>query len=157
LEESVDAENVTKNSRDVPQYPLVHLLQLDVLRAYELIINSLNRRLQYGRLPYVGLVFLERRASIAASEGCRSSGQLVMSDKQTNMSNDALEKAVCLRNSRKAITVLKKIYVNEAKDVAHDISVRLSRVPLAPAVSTSASNLAQSREADDNSMLPLSD
>jgi hypothetical protein len=59
-------------------------------------------------------------------------------------------------------------YVAEAtrnlKHVAHDIShwrVRLpvSQLPLAPAVSASAStsNLAQSREADDSSMLPLSD
>ena len=54
-------------------------------------------------------------------------------------------------------------YVAEAnlKHVAHDISVRLpvSQLPLAPAVSASAStsNLAQSREADDSSMFPLSD
>ena len=40
-----------------------------------------------------------------------------MSDKQTTMSNDTLqvEKIVCLRNSRIAVTVLKKIYVDEAK------------------------------------------
>ena len=51
-----------------------------------------------------------------------------MSDKQTTMWNDTLEKIVCLRNSRNAITVLKKIYVAEAKHAAHDISlsVRLS-------------------------------
>ena len=92
-----------------------------------------------------------------ASEGCHSTGQLVMSDKQTTMSNDTLEKIVCLRNSRTAVTVLKKIYVDEAKHVAHDISARLSQLPLAPAISTSASNLAQSLEADDSSMFPLSD
>ncbi len=81
------------------------------------------------------------------------------------MSNDTLEKIVCLRNSRilTAVTVLKKIYVDEAKHwhVAHDISARLSQLPLAlapgPAISTSASNLAQSLEADDSSMFPLSD
>ena len=61
------------------------------------------------------------------------------------------------RNSRTAVTVLKKIYVDEAKHVAHDISARLSQLPLAPAISTSASNLAQSLEADDSSMFPLSD
>jgi hypothetical protein len=33
----------------------------------------------------------------AASKGCHSTGQLVMSDKQTTMSNDTLEKIVCLR------------------------------------------------------------
>ena len=81
--------------------------------------------------------------------------QLVMSDKQTTMSNDTLqiEKIVCLRNSRTAVTVLKEIYVDEAKHVAHDISARLSHWQ----DPTSASNLAQSREADDSSMLPLSD
>jgi hypothetical protein len=41
------------------------------------------------------------------------------------MSNDTLEKIVCLRNSRTAVTVLKKIYVDEAKHVAHDISASL--------------------------------
>ena len=46
------------------------------------------------------------------------------------MSNDTLEKIVCLRNSRTAVTVLKKIYVDEAKHVALDISVRLGQVYL---------------------------
>ena len=75
--------------------------------------------------------------------------------KQTTMSNDTLEKIVCLRNSRMAVTVLKKIYVDEAKHVVHDISARLSQVP----TSASNLNLAQSREADDGSMfrVPLSD
>jgi hypothetical protein len=44
--------------------------------------------------------------------------------------------------------IMRRIYVAEAKH-AHDSSVRLSQLPLAPAVSASASNLAQSREADD--------
>ena len=158
----MDAENlnlnVTKNShgRGVPQSPLVLLLQLDVLRVYELIINSPSCRLQYGRLPYVALAFLGRQASNAASEGGHSTGQLVMSDKQTKTSSDTLEKIVCLRNSRTAIKVLKEIYVDEAKNVAHDISVRLSKEPLAP-----GSKPVQSREAkelaDDSSMFPLSD
>ncbi len=43
------------------------------------------------------------------------------------------------------------------RTMSHDTSARLSQLPLAPAVSASASNLAQSREADDSSMLPLSD
>ena len=107
------------------------------------------------------MTFLGRQASNAASEGCHSTGQLVMSDEQTTMSNDTLEKIVCLRNSRTAVTVLtrKKIYVDEAKHVAHDISARLSQLPLAPAISASAtsSNLAQWLEADDSSMFPLSD
>ena len=105
LWKSVDAENVTKNTRSVPQYPLVLLLQLDVLRVYELIIISPSCHLQYGRLPYVALAFLGRQASNAASEGCHSTGQLVMSDKQTTMSNDTLEKLIY---SRMAVTVLKE-------------------------------------------------
>jgi hypothetical protein len=78
---------------------LPSLLQLDVLRVYEPIINSPSCRLQYGRLPYVALAFLARgrQASNAASEGRHSTGQLAMSDKQTTMSNDTLEKIVCLR------------------------------------------------------------
>ncbi len=53
-----------------------------------------------------------------------------------------------------AVTVLKKIDVDEAKHVAHDISVRLShwQVP-----TSATSNLAQSWEADDSCMFPLSD
>jgi hypothetical protein len=163
----VDAENVTKNTRGVPQFPLVLLLQLDVLRVYELIINSPSCRLQYGRLPYIALrvAFLGRQASNAASEGCHSTGQLVMSDKQTNMSNlndsDTLEKLVCLRNSRTAVTVLKKIYVDEAKHVAHDISVRLSHWQ----VPTSATGMATLRSRGrqmmtlhhGSCMFPLSD
>ncbi len=42
--------------------------------------------------------------------GCRERDQ--EHDKQTTKSNDALEKIVCLRNSRTAVTVLKKIYVD---------------------------------------------
>ncbi len=48
-----------------------------------------------------------------------------MSDKQTTMSNDTLEKIVCLRNSRMAVTALKGIYVDEAKHVAP----RMTSVP----------------------------
>ena len=96
-----------------------------------------------------------------------------MSDKQTTMSNDTLEKIVCLRNSRTAVTVLKKIYVDEARHwchVAHDISARLShcgtgrfRLPLLVSKEqeglrrrTLRTVLAQSREADGSCMFPLS-
>ena len=82
------------------------------------------------------------------------------------MSNDTLEKIVGLRtgNSKMAVTVLKRIYVDEAKHVAHDITGSHSAsawgrpcqaVP--GPVPTSASNLAQSREADGSCMFPLSD
>jgi hypothetical protein len=51
--------------------------------------------LQYGRLLYVALAFLagggRPRISQLASEGCHSTGQLDMSDKQTTLSNDTLE------------------------------------------------------------------
>jgi hypothetical protein len=59
--------------------------------------------LQYGRLLYVALAFLGRQASNLASEGCHSTGQLDMSDKQTTvvtLSNDTLERVICLRNCR---------------------------------------------------------
>jgi hypothetical protein len=110
----------------------------------------------------------------AASEGCHSTGQLAMSDKQNTgtMSNDALEKVVCLRNSRTAVTVLKGIYVDEAKHVAHasGIITRLShcgtgrfRLPLLVSKEqeglrrrTLRTVLAQSREADGSCMFPLS-
>ena len=65
-------------------------------------------------------------ASNAASEGCHSTGQLVMSDKQTTMSNDTLEKIVCLRNSRTAVTVLKKIYVAHDRDISARLSHQLA-------------------------------
>jgi hypothetical protein len=47
---------------------------------YELIISSPMCLRQYGRLPYVALAFLGRQPSTwnAASEGCHSTGQLVM-------------------------------------------------------------------------------
>ena len=66
------------------------------------------------------------------------------------MSNDTLERMVGLRtgNSKMAVTVLKKIYVDEAKHVAHDISARLCQFRL-----LLTSNLAQSREADDSSRM----
>jgi hypothetical protein len=41
--------------------------------------------------------------------------RFVMSDKQTIMSNDTLERFVCLRNSRMAVAAPKRIYVDEAK------------------------------------------
>ncbi len=56
-------------------------------------------KLQYGRLLCVALAFLERQASNLASEGCHSTGQLDMSDKQTALSKDELEKVLCLRNT----------------------------------------------------------
>jgi len=82
-------------------------------------------------------------------------GQLAMSDKQTTMSNDTLEKIVRLRNSRTAVTVLKN-YVEEARHVAHDISARLSHWQ-DPTQAPDTSNLAQSREADGSCTFPLSD
>jgi hypothetical protein len=66
LELSVPVTKTTALSRGVPQCPLVLLLQLDVLRVYELIINlnSPSCRLQYGRrLLYAALAFLGRQVT----------------------------------------------------------------------------------------------
>ena len=65
--------------------------EMDATGLYRKAVNSPSCLLQYGRLPYVALAFLGRQASNAASEGCHSTGQLVMSDKQTTMSNDTPE------------------------------------------------------------------
>ncbi len=66
--------------------------------------RSLPLAVRPTQLPYGALAFSGRQASgsNAASEGCHSTGQLVMSDKQTvtTMSNDTPEKIACLRNSR---------------------------------------------------------
>ena len=58
LWKSVDVENATKNNRGVRQYPLVHLLQLDVLPVYELIIKSPTA---VCRPRFLGAAGLERR------------------------------------------------------------------------------------------------
>ena len=58
------------------------------------------------RPRFLGAAGLRRR--LGGLPACHSTGQLAMSDKQTTMSNDTLEKIVCLRNSRTAVTVLKK-------------------------------------------------
>ncbi len=83
----MDAESVpvTKNSRGVPQYPLMLLLQLDLLRVYELIINSPSCRLQYGRLLSVcrGPRFRSwgsRPRMPPRRAATLETGQLVMSD-----------------------------------------------------------------------------
>ncbi len=80
LWKSVDAENVTKNTRGVPQYRAPRASP--AATVYELIVNSPSCRLQHGGLPYVALAFLGRHCRAAGLErrveGCHSTGQLVM-------------------------------------------------------------------------------
>ena len=68
---------------------LVVLLALNPIRVYrdESIILSGTAGTEYGRLPWLALsVFkLGGHTSNAASEGCHSIAQLIMSDLQTSM------------------------------------------------------------------------
>ncbi len=74
------------------------------------------------------------------------------------MSNDTLEKIVCLRKSRTAVsTVLKKIYVDEAKHVAHDISARLSHWQVPTSATTVVTLRSRGRQMVNSCMFPLSD
>ena len=64
--------------------------------------------------------------SNAGSESCHSIAQNVMSDMQTNMGEDILQKIVALRDSKTAIEKLKAIFPEEAKNVSHDTKKRLA-------------------------------
>ena len=63
--------------------------------------------------------------SNAASEGCHSIAQLIMSDLQTSMGHDILhwQMIVCLRDGKEAVRQLpvKAMYPEEANNVALDI------------------------------------
>jgi hypothetical protein len=79
--------------------------------------------------------------SNAASEGCHSIAQLIMSDLQTSIgdesTDDILEMIVCLRDGKEAVEQLKARYPEEAKNVALDIKTKLgSRVASGTATST---------------------
>ncbi len=64
--------------------------------------------------------------SNAASEGCHSIAQLIMSDLQTSMCDDTLrvQMIVCLpgRDGKEAVEQLKAIYPDEAKNAELDIT-----------------------------------
>jgi len=96
VDPNFDAEGVLVLRSAVPPRASPAARCVEGLRVYELIINSPSCRLQYGRLLYVALAFLGRQASNAASEGCHSTGQLVISDKQTTVSCSSLAAACCL-------------------------------------------------------------
>ncbi len=87
---------------------------------YESIILSgiASAGTEYGRLPWLALSVLGGYTSNAASEGCHSIAQLIMSDLQTSesMGDDILQMTVCLRDGGKeAPGQLKAIYPDEAK------------------------------------------
>ena len=97
---------------------------------YEAIIKSGVAEKQYGHLPRLALSILGSHTSNAASESCHSIAQNVMSDMQTNMGEDILQKIVALRDSKTAIEKLKAIFPEEAKNVSHDIKKRLGEIAL---------------------------
>ncbi len=68
--------------------------------------------------------------SNAASEGCHSIAQLIMSDLQTSMGDDILQMIVCLRDSKEAVEQLKARYPEEANNVALDIKTKLGELAL---------------------------
>jgi hypothetical protein len=82
-------------------------------------------------LPWLALSVLGGYTSNAASEGCHSIAQLIMSDLQTSMgtSNDILRMIVCLRdgNLKEAVEQLaavKATYADEAKNAELDITAK---------------------------------
>ncbi len=82
-------------------------------------------------MPWLALSVLGGYTSNAASEGCHSIAQLIMSDLQTSMgtSNDILRMIVCLRdgNLKEAVEQLaavKATYADEAKNAELDITAK---------------------------------
>ncbi len=75
-------------------------------------------------MPWLALSVLDGETSNAASEGCHSIAQLIMSDLQTSMGDDILQMIVCLRDGKEAVAQLKAIYPDEAKNVALDITAK---------------------------------
>ena len=92
------------------KYDLVVLLALNPIRVYESIILSGIAETEYGRLPWLALSVLGGHTSNAASEGCHSIAQLIMSDLQTSKGDDILQMTVCLRDGKEAVEQLKAIY-----------------------------------------------
>ena len=62
------------------KYDLSVLLALNPIKVYESIIGT-----EYGRLPWLALSVMSGHTSNAASEGCHSIAQLIMSDLQPSM------------------------------------------------------------------------
>ena len=89
------------------------------------LIPSGTAGTEYGRLPWLALSVMSGHTSNAASEGCHSIAQLIMSDLQTSMGDDILQMIVCLRDGKEAVEQLKAMYPEEAKNVALDIKTKL--------------------------------
>ena len=60
------------------------------------------------------LQVMSGHTSNAASKGCHSIAQLIMSDLQTSMGDDILQMIVCLRDGKGAVEQLKAMYPEEA-------------------------------------------
>jgi hypothetical protein len=95
-----------------------------------MIILSGTAGTEYGRLTWLALSVLGGHTvtvtSNAASEGCHSIAQLIMSDLQTSMGDDILQMTVCLRDGKEAGEQLKAIYPasDEAKNAELDITAK---------------------------------
>ena len=89
------------------------LVALNPIKVHESIISSgiAGTELEYGRLPWLALSVMSGHTSNAASEGCHSIAQLIMSDLQTSMGDDILQMTVCqcLRDGKEAVERLKAI------------------------------------------------
>ncbi len=91
---------------------------------------------EHGRLPWLALRLsvimmpVSGHTSNAASEGCHSIAQLIMSDLQTPMGDDILQMIVCLRDGKEAVEHLKARYPEEAKNAALDIKTKLGELAL---------------------------
>ena len=112
------------------KYDLSVLLALNPIKVYESIISSGIAGTEYGRLPWLALSVMSGHTSNAASEGCHSIAQLIMSDLQTSMGDDILQMIVCLRDGKEAVEQLKAMYPEEAKNVALDIKTKLGGLAL---------------------------
>ncbi len=75
-------------------------------------------------LPSPSLSWAATRTSSAASEGCHSIAQLMMSDLQTSMGDGILQMIVCLRDGKEAVEQLKATYPDEAKNAELDITAK---------------------------------
>jgi hypothetical protein len=114
--------------------PVVVLALNPISLRDESIILSGTAGTEYGRLPvpcqWLALSVLGGHTSNAASEGCHSIAQLIMSDLQTSMGDDrgilqmTVPVTVCLRDGKEAVEQLKVIYPDEAKNAELDITAK---------------------------------
>ena len=105
------------------KYDLVVLLALNPIRCTRASsYHTGTAGTEYGRLPWLALSVLGGHTSNAASEGCHSIAQLIMSDLQTSMGDDILQMIVRLRDGKEAAGQLKAIYPDEAKNAEVDIT-----------------------------------